>query len=70
MNMFVIKTNFFSRLFGNMIFILIVIFLAGCEKQNIEIKSQPSPEIALTFDDGPDPVYTSMILLPITAHSM
>jgi peptidoglycan-N-acetylglucosamine deacetylase len=46
--------------------------LAGCEKQIIDLNPEPSlltldtsspaPSIALTFDDGPDPAYTGMIL--------
>ena len=55
-----------------LVLILLVFILAGCEKQIIDQKpelalltlntSLPAPSVALTFDDGPDPAYTGMIL--------
>jgi len=34
----------------------------GCEKENISMPIDPDKTIMLTFDDGPDAVYTSRIL--------
>lgn len=42
--------------------LLFVFFLMGCENQFIESLDISEKSIALTFDDGPDPVYTSEIL--------
>jgi len=60
--LFVIKTNIFPHRLRNLVLLLIIVFIAGCEKQNIETLTAPDMSIALTFDDGPDPVYTDMIL--------
>ena len=71
-NLSVFKTLFFLHQFRILILILVVFILAGCEKQIIDLKpeptlltlntSLPAPSVALTFDDGPDPAYTGMIL--------
>ena len=61
-NLLIFKLTRSLLLFRNLIFILLVSFFTGCEKQIIETPTPPSPVIALTFDDGPDPVYTGMIL--------
>jgi peptidoglycan/xylan/chitin deacetylase (PgdA/CDA1 family) len=61
-NLPVSKKNRHSLLVLNLISILLIAFLTGCEKQIIETPVPPAPVIALTFDDGPDPVYTGMIL--------
>lgn len=57
-------------LFGNRLFsvgrqafvLLLAVFLMGCENQFMENLDISEKNIALTFDDGPDPVYTSEIL--------
>ena len=64
--------NIFSLQIRNLILVLVAVFLAGCEKQYTEtqinpvlvIRNQNSTvkAIALTFDDGPDKVWTGMIL--------
>jgi peptidoglycan-N-acetylglucosamine deacetylase len=71
-NLYVFITNSFSRQFRNLALVLTVIFFVGCEKETVNLTSEPAlltlntslpaPCIALTFDDGPDPVYTGMIL--------
>lgn len=56
-----------SKSSRNLLLIIRIPFFAGCEKDYInnaptEILVSDAPCIALTFDDGPDPVYTGMIL--------
>lgn len=42
--------------------LLFVFFCLGCEKEFIESPDTIGKSIALTFDDGPDPIYTEEIL--------
>lgn len=42
--------------------LLLIFFCFGCEYQFIENIDTNGTSIALTFDDGPDPIYTEMIL--------
>ncbi len=42
--------------------LLLIFFCFGCEYQSVENIDTISKSIALTFDDGPDPLYTGMIL--------
>lgn len=71
-NLFVFKSKYLSSPLSILILIVVVFILAGCEKQIIDLKPEPTlltlnaslpvPFVALTFDDGPDPAYTGMIL--------
>jgi peptidoglycan-N-acetylglucosamine deacetylase len=61
MNLLVIKTKTFSfpvLLLG----LLLILINAGCAHLLVENDDLPNKTIALTFDDGPDPTYTDMIL--------
>lgn len=42
--------------------LLLIFFSLGCEKEFIESPVTIGKSIALTFDDGPDPIYTEKIL--------
>jgi len=42
--------------------LLFIFFSLGCEKEFIESPDTIGKSIALTFDDGPDPIYTERIL--------
>ena len=66
--------NVLSLQIRNLVFILLILFLSSCEKQyttkidstedviNSESQNRYPNKIALTFDDGPDKVYTELIL--------
>lgn len=60
MNLLVIRTKIFS--FTIQCSALLLIFLCSCDTQLIENVDTADKIIALTFDDGPDAVYTDMIL--------
>ena len=61
MNLLAKKTNIFS--FKYQILGLLLVFISSsCEKILVENVIVSNKTIALTFDDGPDPVYTDMIL--------
>ena len=51
----------FSFRFRTLALCFIFLFI-GCEYQFIENIDTISKDVALTFDDGPDPLYTGMIL--------
>jgi len=61
-NLLLIITNIFSHRLRNLVLFLIIVFFTGCDKEIIEKPAEPVLSIALTFDDGPDPAYTAMIL--------
>jgi peptidoglycan-N-acetylglucosamine deacetylase len=61
MNLLVTKTKTFSftvLLLG----LLLILINSSCDHLVIENDDLPNKTIALTFDDGPDPIYTDMIL--------
>lgn len=62
MNVFVHKPNLFSLKCWFLALLPILILTSSCENQLIENVVVADKTIALTFDDGPDPVYTDMIL--------
>jgi peptidoglycan/xylan/chitin deacetylase (PgdA/CDA1 family) len=51
---------FSFRLYRFALFLVILVF--GCEDQFNENLNTTDKNIVLTFDDGPDPLYTEMIL--------
>ncbi len=60
MNIVVTKTKMFS--FKILCLALFLMLICSCQTQFIENIDAPDKTIALTFDDGPDPLYTDMIL--------
>lgn len=61
MNLLFLKNKLYSYRLQR--FTLFLIFLCiGCENQFIENFNTVGKNIALTFDDGPDPLYTGMVL--------
>jgi len=61
MNLLVKKTKIFSFQVLSLGLLLILIN-SSCDNLLIENIDLPNKAIALTFDDGPDPIYTDMIL--------
>lgn len=61
MNLLVKKTKVFSSK-CQILWLLIILICNSCEKILVENVVIPNKTIALTFDDGPDPIYTDMIL--------
>jgi len=62
MNLFGLKSMFTSLKCHFLTIILILILISSCDDQLIENVVLSNKTIALTFDDGPDPVYTDLIL--------
>lgn len=61
MNLLVTRTKNFSFK-CHILSLLLFLIGTGCENLLVENVVIPNKTIALTFDDGPDPVYTDMIL--------
>ena len=62
MNLFDYKLKLFPFKCWSLSLFLVLIITGSCENQLIENVVLTDKTIALTFDDGPDPIYTDMIL--------
>lgn len=62
MNLIVKKTTTILLFKAHFLGLLLILINCSCDNQLIENVVVADKTIALTFDDGPDPVYTDMIL--------